>query len=217
MLSKEIDPGQNSWRETLRCMKTRVWWNVGGWRRSGWLPCMWTVGRAFLAEDHTRSGKKGGMVRVPDSPMGTTGTTATEVRKCPETGLSLDFRCGSRDVAKLEENCNLSNLKDGIVNNFSIKSTYCFFCRSKGGTCLQCRIVVQYTKLIVVYIGFKAFDPLHIVHAGAPAGSHSWDDWWWRWWLGTLWLKMTWNMAWLKMTVRNQYRAPRSAVIEHLH
>ena len=136
MLSKEIDSGQNCpnyWRETLRCMKTRVWRNVGGWRRSGWLPCMWTVGRAFLAEDHTRSGKKGGMVRVPDSPMGTTGTTATEVRKCPETGLSLDFRCGSRDVAKLEENCNLSNLKDGIVNNFSIKSTYCFFVDQKVG------------------------------------------------------------------------------------
>ena len=45
----------------------------------------------------------------------------------------LAFRCGSRDVAKLEENCNLSNLKDGIVNNFSIKSTYCFFVDQKVG------------------------------------------------------------------------------------
>ena len=26
---------------------------------------------------------------------------------------------------------------------------------------------------LIVYIGFKAFDPLHIVHAGAPAGLHS--------------------------------------------
>ena len=110
-------------------------------------------------------------MRVPDSPMGTTGTTATEVRKCPETGPRLAFRCGSRDVAKLEENCNLSNLKDGIVNNFSIKSTYCFLLikRWDMSTMLDSGPVHK----LIVYIGFKAFDPLHIVHAGAPAGLHS--------------------------------------------
>ena len=114
-------------------------------------------------------------MRVPDSPMGTTGTTATEVRKCPETEtgsqLSLAFRCGSRDVAKLEENCNLSNLKDGIVNNFSIKSTYCFLLIKRWD--MSTMSDSGPVHKLIVYIGFKAFDPLHIVHAGAPARSHS--------------------------------------------